>query len=161
MNRQELIAAVSKKTGYSPKEVDQVLENLSQGVIEFMTEKKGYNVLWPGLGTFTFRVTTVAKQVEAKRFQLATWLWKLPKLSGEYKHDCEFKINRLKADIRQLLLIKKEYLEEFTNDTHYKYRSKILHEHPQYDISRLDELLDVSVIINQIEIADKQQKEDL
>lgn len=146
-----VIEEVARRTGRDIDLVESVLRSAESDFREFMSEKKGYSIWFPNLGTFTFRISYISKYIKMQRLHLAYWTYRL--LIGQLRNNnrtivaSEENIERHKYRIKRALLIKQEYL-----DDHCKYnkgKAEFEAKTASSDITRLDELLDVADLVQQ------------
>jgi hypothetical protein len=148
-NMTAVIQEVARRTGKDEALVEKIIRNAESDCRDFLTEKKGYSLWFPNLGTFTFRVSFIAKYVEIQRRHLAYWKYRLT--VGTAKENsrtiiaAQENIIAHTFRIKQALIIKSEYLDQHC--TYNKNKVAYMERTAVADIDRLDQLLDVAALV--------------
>jgi hypothetical protein len=158
-----VIQEVARRTGRDEALIQDVLQCAVGDTRDFLGEKKGYNLWFPNLGTFSFRVSFLPKYIEMQRRQLAYWRWRLQKGIDSNINRTVLAATENEATyvfrITEALTIKSEYLE-----THCKYnktKTAYMERTANADINRLAELLNVEVLIAEFEADYQAKKADM
>lgn len=145
----DVIQEVVIRTGFSEEIVTEVVRSAAADCRDFMEKKRGYNIYFPRLGTFSFRVSAIRDYIRYRRGFMAYWLHRLR--LGQKTNNTRaitagtINIKRYADQIEAVLKIKEEFLKD-----HAKYetfKAKLLTDDAESNIGRLAQLLDVEDLI--------------
>jgi hypothetical protein len=145
----DVIREVIVRTGFPEEAVTDVIRSAAADCREFTEKKKGYNIYWPRLGTFCFRVTAIRDYIRYRRGYMAYWLYRLR--IGEKTNNSRaitagtINIKRYADQIEAVLKIKEEFLKDHSK--YEKFKAKLLMDDTDSNIGRLVELLDVEALV--------------
>lgn len=112
----KIIEQTAAKTGHDPELVEKVLRNMFDDVQKFMSQKKGYNIQIPNVGTFVFRHNAIPNYARNQKGRLVHWIGRL--LIGEKKnlpktiYAAKDNIAKAFDSLQKVVIIKEEFIEK-------------------------------------------------
>lgn len=141
--------------------VNKIVRSFCEDIFEFKSKKLGYNIVFPEIGKFEFRVTSIDAYIENKRKSLAEQT-ELSLRSGLNSRTYDAAIRRIHSTrycIRRSLMITDEFLTKHAR--YHKKKRKKFHQLNSANISRLSKYLDVVMEVKALQESGTDAAQDM